>query len=61
MNKRSAASSSALVGSLLQRVMIGAPKFKIGHMIVIMHIWGTVCHPKTNTSYGQPVCKIWSL
>jgi len=48
------------VASVISELWLGAQKFKIGH-VTICPIWGTVSHPKTNTSYGQPVYKIWSL
>jgi len=38
-----------------------ALKFKTGHVTANTTTWGMVCHPEANTSYGQPVYKIWSL
>jgi len=40
---------------------LGALKFKIGHVTTNIPIWGTVCCHDANTSYGQPVYKIWSV
>jgi len=41
------------------------PKISTGHLTAITLIWRTVCRPKANTSYRQPVTqpvyKTWSL
>jgi len=28
--------------------------FKMGHITLIMPVWGTVYHPMANTSHGRP-------
>ena len=49
------------VASIIPKLWLGAPKFKIGHVTANMPIWRTVPYPDTNASYGQLVYKIWSL
>jgi len=47
------------VASVIPEIWSVAPKFKTGRVTMTTPIWGTVCHPKANISYGQPVYKIF--